>query len=726
MDQDIKEINQFILNFDNPFENFVVREMTDDVIDVKNIYKLETDEIRNTINEIDSDEKSKIIVLLGEAGSGKTHFLSRLRKLSLKDSSFNFIGIKTITDISNIYKEILKSIIKTFKLNYRNENLIIEKLIYDIICDLETFVKQHNRYKKIQKYIKKIQKNPDKFFKMKYKRNIKVLNDIKDILKINKPELHSHTLNIIFEILNPENKWLCLDWLNCINLTEDDLKKLNVGYYIETDDEALPILQTISLLIKRPILLCIDQLESVDEYFREYRGIEKLFTVLMDLRDKFKKILVLIMCQAHIWPSFVNKISKAMEDRLDKIISFTNPNYEDLYKIIELRLLNFYQTIGKEPPYKTYPFKVEYINWAIRDSEIKLPRSILKHFSILFNEFKKNKQVKEYYPPTLEEEIDEKEKDIKIIGESIGEIDVEDIPLEQFIKNEKKEFLDEFDLRLLELNPEDFENDIKLSLYYLLKRLQDFEIPLFEYKISQVNYSPDSKRSINLIFTLESDSINYNVNIEINNSKNANSVSSTINRLIRKNEGESNSFSFILRDEKLQIPNSWKKTTENLKTLRKNGEIIYVDKDSLRILIFFKKFIDKLSAGELKYPQDKLNKKEVISIIVDDFKENKLLKKLFKRINQNKNDKKTDFNDEVNGKLTDNSISEDQIELIPLMNKALEFIKEDNLLDLEILANKMEITKIQCYKIVKILERENKVIVNERNGEQNIIVLLKN
>jgi len=732
LDISLKEINNFIIDYDNPFKNYIVNDMTEDIIDVENINKRETDSLLDLMNEIDSSGNSKILIFLGEAGIGKTHFLSRLRKKAFITKIFNFVGITTIADISNIYKEILKGIIRTFKTTIVNERLFIENLIYEILCDLAIVLPKNNENKRILKFLKKVQNKPEKFFDIKFPKIEKQLDEIIYLLKEKEPNFDTHTLKILFKILNPDSKWLCLDWLGGITLSESELKLLNIEYSIATDTEALPVLKTISLLLRRPILLCIDQLESIDEYFHEHRGIEKIFTVLMDLRDRFNKFGILIMCQAHIWPLIIEKLSEAEKDRLDYITSFENPTKEDLYKIIELRLSFFYENIKRIPPYPTYPFTKEYISYAIGSGEQKTPRSTLRHFSALIDEIKKDRNVKEYFPPDYAEKIieiiEEKEIITKVVGTPVGSIEAIEIKLKDFILNERKNFFNNFDTEYANENPENYENNLKLSIHYILKKIEEQKLKLFSLSIYDVDLVMKSKRSINIKYKIEIEDTEHEIFIEINNSNNANSVSATLRRLNTKLNIEKKYFSFYLRNNSLQIPDSWTKVNEYINSLKEMGDLIYIDKNSLQNFIFIKKFIDKLSAGDLEYPRDKLDNKGIILNLLEIFNDINVIKRITKRIETEIKKPIRDLGQEERQKpdeITEEGKVEDNNLLKLKKIKAYEIIVDENLISLDKLASKLEIEDDTCFKIVKSLEIDNKVIVSKNPADNDVIIMKK-
>ena len=100
----------------NPFSSSKVDNPFQDHFDYKEIYKNEFNYLTSILDEVkqDKNHQTKSVVVLGEAGSGKTHFMMRFLKNSSNTNRFLFIRQPNDEDsvIFHIYLRILESFAK--------------------------------------------------------------------------------------------------------------------------------------------------------------------------------------------------------------------------------------------------------------------------------------------------------------------------------------------------------------------------------------------------------------------------------------------------------------------------------------------------------------------------------------------------------------------------------------------------------------------------------------
>ena len=202
------------------------------------------------------------------------------------------------------------------------------------------------------------------------------------------PDIDIQFLEVLFHTLNPTVRPTAFKWLSGIEISETDLERLDVPESISTESRALSIIQTITALAKKPILLSFDQLESIYIRFKRDNGIQLLFDSLTNLYNQCKHVLVLSMVQSIVWnESIVNEVPEYSRQRIDYITTLEPLTTETALLLAKARFDTLFKDSGIAPPFPTYPFTEEYIKVATINTEGN-PRLFLRNLRDRINEFK--------------------------------------------------------------------------------------------------------------------------------------------------------------------------------------------------------------------------------------------------------------------------------------------------------------------------------------------------
>src|SRR4030042_4762618 len=104
------DLANFLLHQPNPFEDWIVGDIWQDIIDVPEINQVITEKIYETIQQVQDQKFNRIFLLLGEPGSGKTHVLARIQRQAEKNNKFLFVYVKPIGDLTKINQHILREL----------------------------------------------------------------------------------------------------------------------------------------------------------------------------------------------------------------------------------------------------------------------------------------------------------------------------------------------------------------------------------------------------------------------------------------------------------------------------------------------------------------------------------------------------------------------------------------------------------------------------------------
>ncbi|MHA1974820.1 MAG: hypothetical protein ACTSW1_17615 [Candidatus Hodarchaeales archaeon] len=378
-----------ILGKVNPFRSTSVGDpWQTEVIDVPEINRKATRVVLETLDEVRSTGRSGMCMILGDAGVGKTHILARLRKIA-EERDYLFVSVRPLGDLQRIYGHILQEIMISLRKKGQGEEYSpLERFIGEVVSRALSDGLPDNPV--ASSLAASFENDPMKIFKFKpekfYSTNLRKMAI--NYLASSSPDIDIQFLEVLFHTLNPTTKATAFKWLSGIEVSEKDLERLGVPDSISTESRAISIIQTITALARKPILLSFDQLESIYIRFKRDNGIQLLFDSLTNLYNQCKHVLVLAMVQSIVWnESIVKEVPEYSRQRIDYITTLERLTPETAVLLTKARFETLFKDSGIELPYPTYPFTEEYIAKASINTEGN-PRLFLRHLRDRINEFK--------------------------------------------------------------------------------------------------------------------------------------------------------------------------------------------------------------------------------------------------------------------------------------------------------------------------------------------------
>ena len=384
-----------ILGKVNPFRSTSVGDPWQvGVIDVPVINRKATRVAIETLDEVRSTGRSGMCMILGDAGTGKTHILARLRRIAL-EKDFLFVSVRPLGDLQRIYGHILQEIMISLRKKGDGEEYSpLEHFIGEIISRALGEGLPDNAV--ASTLAASFEQDPMMIFKFKpekfYSTNLRKLA-INYLAK--SPDVDIQFLEVLFHTLNPITRPTAFKWLSGIEVSESDLKRLGVPHSINTEGRALSVIQTLTALAQKPILLSFDQLESIYIRFKRDSGIQVLFDSLTNLYNQCRHLLVLAMVQSVVWnESIVKEVPEYSRQRIDYITTLEKLTPKNGSLLLKARFDTMFQDSGISPPFPTYPFTEDYIKIAVNNMDGN-PRLFLRHCRDRINEFKDQGLIRE-------------------------------------------------------------------------------------------------------------------------------------------------------------------------------------------------------------------------------------------------------------------------------------------------------------------------------------------
>ncbi|MEW6265729.1 MAG: hypothetical protein AB1641_21870 [Thermodesulfobacteriota bacterium] len=318
-------------------------------------------------------------VILGPAGSGKTHLLASLRRDS--EALGAFFILVDMTDVKDFWETLLLGYLSSLR---EPEN---RPQYRRLLVDLLTLVGQDAE---------------------------KAVRSVVSLSKVSKDSLVENSSRVI-QVLGQKHRQKVIEHQDVLRalllLNSDDFHLGNLGYnyllgvdlegsqaqalgFRQSRQEAIKILRGLSWImsLRGPTLLALDQLDAIVSEHHIAAGlredgdrseerrvahliIENMGRGLSALADHTNRTLCLVSCLESTWDILRRTALKSSTDRYEaprKLLPLAGP--EAVTGLVAKRVAPAFRSVGLRPPYPTWPFKPE----ALAQVAGWTPREVLK------------------------------------------------------------------------------------------------------------------------------------------------------------------------------------------------------------------------------------------------------------------------------------------------------------------------------------------------------------
>jgi hypothetical protein len=317
------------------------------------------------------------IVIIGQAGSGKTHLLSTIRKYALTNA-LNFVLVD-MTDVRDFWETVLQGYVSS-----------LQEAGLDGVPQLKILIAHLIAFTGKDVPASKLAQLPGTSLK----------NAIKAILlglaKYHQKKTLEHQDVIRALVLLNSNDFaiagIGYSWLQGLEIELED--KRNFGFTSSSTVQLSKIVAGLSWVMNlaAATVLALDQLDAIvtqhhlavgqgidheltDEQRLSKSIIEGIGGGLMALRDETYRTLTIVSSLQSTWQILQRQVVKSFKDRFEKEMILERVTEDDIAKeMVRLRLEVAYQQERFEPPYPTWPFA----NSFFQEVREKYPRQILQ------------------------------------------------------------------------------------------------------------------------------------------------------------------------------------------------------------------------------------------------------------------------------------------------------------------------------------------------------------
>jgi len=167
-----------------------------------------------------------------------------------------------------------------------------------------------------------------------------------------------------------------VDWLRGAELADDDLALLDVKAQVDNEDRAFEVVRGLALCAPRPMVLCLDQLESTSGLLGP-EGLVRLFTALMEIYQQCP-VGIVLMCQTQQWAELRRDMPLAAVERVKVLPPLAKPTGDEAVEIIASRLAPLWQAAEVAPPYGSYPFSPAFTTGLVAEARPTIRQLLLE------------------------------------------------------------------------------------------------------------------------------------------------------------------------------------------------------------------------------------------------------------------------------------------------------------------------------------------------------------
>ncbi|MEQ9552454.1 MAG: ATP-binding protein [Coleofasciculus sp. G3-WIS-01] len=302
---------------------------------VDSIHQEVINQVTDVLRLVIRDQYTRTVLLDGDAGSGKSYLLGRLKR-KLNPYAF-FVYIDPWTDNQYIWRHTLREMVDSLMKKPAGKN----------DSQLSLWLKGLSAFRD-RSMIKKILGERGLFirnFKSTYPSGIYQAREFFGVLyALTKPDLYS----------------LGCDWLRGENLDQDDFKALGVSKPIDSEEAARGIIGNFGRISAstKPIVLCFDQAELAPNFADGIPNLQSLFNLNTALHNQYlKNILVIISIGTNPWKKAKERLEQSDLARIEKRVRLKSINLEQAEALWITRLYPLHDQANPKPDSPLYPLQ---------------------------------------------------------------------------------------------------------------------------------------------------------------------------------------------------------------------------------------------------------------------------------------------------------------------------------------------------------------------------------
>lgn len=335
-----------------------------DPFDVMTVHETAREVFQRLLFQANGDNSlasGKILLLLGEGGSGKTHLMRAFRDFAHQTKDGYFGYLQMTTQVTNYTRYVLGRLLESLDHPYSDPLIptsgmnrlatgLIESVPGVTAAEIERF--REGDRTEIHEWVER------------YSNGL-----LQAGFDPNALDLYRAILYLNLE--DPLVKSRVLKWLRCEDLTPTDRDYIGGLVPRTQQEDPLRTIEQLGLLIGKvhqaALVLCVDQIEDVFNQDNPAERFQKVIDTLVAIADHIPNAIVVLSCLEDYFSAHQQSLSRTKLDRLlrnpDAIRLEASRSQEEINAIASRRLECLYQEFGatwkEEEP--VFPFREEHL-----------------------------------------------------------------------------------------------------------------------------------------------------------------------------------------------------------------------------------------------------------------------------------------------------------------------------------------------------------------------------
>jgi Cdc6-like AAA superfamily ATPase len=364
----MSNLNTLIQQSVNPFDtthfkrgNFWEEEQSE-ALSVNSIHQEVLETIKQTLEAVAEDKKSRTLILEGDSGSGKTYLLGRVKKKLSQKAFFAHIIASIQADYTFQYT-LRKTIESLMFIPEEKSNSQLLLWLKDIL------------YNQSQGLVKQLLGERKLFvnnMKLAYPNGIWQPNSF---------------FNVLYSLTRSHLYPLACDWLKGDDLEAEDLKKIGAKVTIQSEQDAMDLLSNLSRISQAslPIVLCFDEIDISNNRQDLLESILRLNMIIHS--QKLKNFLVILSVITDTWNKYQGSIEASLKAPINQAISLKPITTEQVEALWSVHLNPLHQKAKPQPNSKIAPLTKNDLENYFPSGKAN-PRSALKAGHQLIQHYK--------------------------------------------------------------------------------------------------------------------------------------------------------------------------------------------------------------------------------------------------------------------------------------------------------------------------------------------------
>jgi len=372
-------IDHLILRSTNPFDsyrsvNFWQPQQELEPL-VESIHQDAIATIKETLDQVACDHRTRTLMLEGDPGSGKTYLLGRLKK-SLNHQAF-FTYIQPFPQSDRIWRHVLRYTVNSL-IQVPEGQQDSQLMLW--LKSLSALTQRSIKQRILQ----------DNFWEMLTSDRQKFIKKLKDTYQQSGIYNADNFFGVLHDLTDSQLYTAACQWLQGDDLSEESLKELGVQGSIDTEEAACESLANFGRISTetKPIVLCFDQLESLPRLPDRSPDLQTLFRVITKIHDENNNFFVIISITTDTWKQNQNQIDQSHQARIDKKAELKTISLKEAAAILATRLSPLHHQANPHPNSHIYPINQQILAKEFQRERTN-PREALLFGRDVFQQYKK-------------------------------------------------------------------------------------------------------------------------------------------------------------------------------------------------------------------------------------------------------------------------------------------------------------------------------------------------